>query len=193
MGQLRAARADGDVLGAEARHAEQMRVESRELLAAVDVAERGGIARRCDETPSGSATISIDRRGRSGSGAAWFTQPPPNEITSSGFSPMRQDVLPLGHLHDVADGRRAGPSAAYQLGQRRVRDVGHRGLMISHVRQPWSVVRCRLTGRGVGRRFTTQPGCALTRCAMSVTDALRQDVKGAVRGLWKSPGSRSRR
>ena len=42
--ELRAAHADRDVLGAEPRHAEEVLLESRDLLAAFHVAERGRVA-----------------------------------------------------------------------------------------------------------------------------------------------------
>ena len=42
--ELRAAHADGDVLGAQPRHAEEVLLESRDLLAAFHVAERRGVA-----------------------------------------------------------------------------------------------------------------------------------------------------
>ena len=87
VGELGAAQADGDVLRAEPRHAEEMRLEAGDLLAAGEVAERGGVGAALVEEVRGRRR-SPGRPARNASGAAWFTQPPPNEMTSSGSRPI---------------------------------------------------------------------------------------------------------
>jgi hypothetical protein len=101
--QLRAAHPDGDVLRAQARDAEERRLELRDLLSALEVAERGGVPaapveerRVADHLDVGLPEVL--RR--------LVVHPPAPErdhlvrVQSHG-----DDVLALGHLHDLPDGR----------------------------------------------------------------------------------------
>ena len=186
--------------------------------------------------------------------------------------PEREDVLALGHLHDVADGRRPRDLLAHELRQRRVGDVWHRAMILrgdyaeiirrlaaeessadyadyaDYGCEEYTVDAkvtkstaedCRSRAAAEGRGTVTDGGVQerLTLCGrldaairpyapvvdrrardrrnlrhlrnlrinqqpwravdsskaraevgMPAVDAMRQDVKGAVRSLWKSPG-----
>ena len=178
MRQLRAAHADRDVLGAEARHAEQVLLEARDLLAAFHVAERRGVAAALVE----QLGVRHDRfvglpeliRRRVIDPAA------AKRDHLRRVEPHREDVLPLRHLHDLADRRGAVDLFAHE---RRKRGAGQRFSWRERIIPTRSAVRRSLEVQPV------QPcGTAVEPSKMRMFDSLRQDVTGAIRGLIKSPG-----
>ena len=114
--ELRAAGADRDVLGAETRHAEQVRVESRELLPALDVAKRCRVATALVKRRSVRDDLEIRLPQRFGRGMIHPAAAERDHVLR--IQAHREDVLALGHLHDLADRRRARDLLAHQLRER---------------------------------------------------------------------------
>ena len=118
VSELRAPHADGDVLGADSWHAEEVFFKSRDLLAAFHVTECRGVATTLVEEvrvfDDGRVGLPEFVRGR-------MVHP----STAEGdhlcrVQSHRQDVLPLCHFHDLADGRRLGDLLAHERGQVRL-------------------------------------------------------------------------
>ncbi len=118
--QLCAAGADGDMLGAEPGHIEQMCLEPRQLLAAFEVAERRRVATALVE----GGLVVHDLRERA---PQPFRRRVIDPAAAEGdhvirVQAHRDDVLAFGHFHDLADRRWVGHLAANQGGQAH---VGH--------------------------------------------------------------------
>ena len=117
--QLRAAHADGDVLSGQPRHAENVLLEPRDLLAALQVAERRRVAAALVEQ------VGVRHHRLVGQpeflGGLVIDPATAKRDDVGGIQPHGQDVLPLGHLHDLADG--GGASDLLSDQRRQGRDI----------------------------------------------------------------------
>jgi hypothetical protein len=113
--QLRAAHADGDVLGSEPGNAEQMLLEPRDLLAAFHVAERCGVRAALVKQLAVRHDVEVGLPERFGRRVVDPSAAERNHLRR--IEPHRQDVLALGHLHDLSDGRGLRELTAYQARQ----------------------------------------------------------------------------
>ncbi len=102
--ELRAAEADGDVRRSEVAHAEEVRLERRDLLAAVVHPERRAVAAAPVKQRLVAGDVLIDPAKRLRRGVVDPSAAERNHIV--GIQAEVDDVLALRHLHDLADWRR---------------------------------------------------------------------------------------
>jgi hypothetical protein len=121
--QLRAAGANGDVFRAEPWDVEQVRLEPRQLLAAVQVAERRSIGAAAMKGGRIADDLRVGLPQTFRGGMVDPAAAKRDDVIR--IEPHRQDVLAFGHLHNLADGRRVGDLLLHELGHRNLRSAGH--------------------------------------------------------------------
>jgi hypothetical protein len=123
VGELRAPHADADVLRAEPLHAEQVLLEARDGRAAFDLAQRGGVAAAPVEERGIGSDLDVRFPELLRRGVIDPTAAEGDDVL--GVEAESNDVAPLGHLHDLTDGRGTRDLLANERRKAKIRCGSH--------------------------------------------------------------------